>query len=147
MDIPALAFCGIDTFALKPKSSAYPKVIQTIGDQLRATRIERELLQNEVANVIGVSEATITNWENNLSEPKIMHLPEIINFLGFSPYRFNTKTLGGKIKQYRNRYGLSHKKMGTLLKVNASTIGSWENNEHAPQGELRKNLNKLLQLE
>lgn len=144
--IPALAFCGFDVTDSKPMNSAYPKSIKSLGDHLRAKRIEKGLLQADVAYILEVSVETITNWENNLSFPKIKYSAKISQFLGYNPFTFKSKTLGDKIKIYRHRHGLSHKCMGSLLGVNASTIGSWENNEHIPQKEFQKKLNKILNL-
>jgi len=43
------------------------------------------LVQKDVAQQIGVSEATIYNWERNANSPQIHDLPEIIRFLGYNP--------------------------------------------------------------
>jgi len=53
------------------------------------------------------------------------------------------ESMPGKIKRYRIVNGLSHKNMGKLLGVDASTIGSWERNKNSPQGKILKNLLEL----
>lgn len=83
-------------------------------------------MQKEVGKLIGVSEDCITYWENGRSEPQIQFMPKIIEFLGYMPIEIDTSTIGGKIKANRMRHGLSYKKMGELLNVDASTIGAWE---------------------
>ncbi len=88
--------------------------------------MDRSLLQKEVAKIVGVSEDCITYWENGRSEPQIQFMPYIIEFLGYMPIELNTSTLGGKIKAYRIKHGLSHKRMGKILGVDGSTIGVWE---------------------
>ncbi len=70
----------------------------------------------------------------------IHHMPYIISFLGYNPCKTERKTLGGKIKNYRLLKGLSHKKLGKILRVDASTIASWEKNESKPSFT---SLNKL----
>jgi transcriptional regulator with XRE-family HTH domain len=144
MFIPALAFCGFDITDSKPLSSAYPKNIESVGDHLRARRIEQELKQSDVSVILQVSEATITNWENNLTKPETRYIPAIIRFLGYNPNTADTNSLGGRIKYYRQTNGLTHKKMGKIFGVNASTIGSWENNEHVPNRRLLKQIDEKI---
>ena len=83
-------------------------------------------MQKDVAKLIGVSEDCITNWENGRSEPQIQFMPKIIEFLGYVPIEVDTSTLGGRIRDYRIRHGLSYKKMGEVLGVDATTVGSRE---------------------
>jgi len=143
-----LAFSGFDVIDSKPNSSTYPKSIQTLGDHLRAARIEKELLQADVARYIQVSEATITNWENNLTKPETRYIPAIIRFLGYNPFPTNVKVFGARVKYCRQTNGLTHKEMGKILGVNASTVGSWEKQDHMPQrshlNQIEKKLCKLI---
>jgi DNA-binding XRE family transcriptional regulator len=81
-DIPALPFCNVSLKAAKPLPPAYPKVLYTLGDHIRKKRLDLKLQQKEVADIIGVEEATIYNWENNRSSPAIRYLPKIREFLG-----------------------------------------------------------------
>jgi transcriptional regulator with XRE-family HTH domain len=59
----------------------YPKQVNHLGDQLRAKRIELGLLQREVAQLIGVTALTITNWELGRTNPSVRSLPGIFRFL------------------------------------------------------------------
>ena len=43
------------------------------------------MLQRQAADIIGVDETTIYNWENNRVEPAVRLIPRIIRFLGYSP--------------------------------------------------------------
>ncbi len=74
----------------------------------------------------------------------VHNAPKIIEFLGYNPYLTEKETLGGKVKYYRYAYGLSHKKFGKLLKVDASTVASWETNKSSPHPKAMKRLNKYL---
>jgi transcriptional regulator with XRE-family HTH domain len=65
--------------ALKP---GYPKQFNHLGDQLRARRIDLGLLQREVAELIGVTTLTITNWELGRTKPGARSLPGLLRFLG-----------------------------------------------------------------
>ncbi|MGV3598244.1 MAG: helix-turn-helix domain-containing protein [Bacteroidota bacterium] len=129
---------------LKKKPIGYPENPKIVGEHIRKVRMDRKLLQKEVAKLIGVSEDCITYWENGRSEPQIQFMPKIIEFLGYMPVEVDTSTFEGKLKMYRMRHGLSHKKLGKLLGVDASTVGAWENNFSRPQERTQKLLIKII---
>ncbi len=52
-----------------------------IGLQLRKLRDKRKLSQQEIADRLGVSQATYWNWENDAAHFKIEHLPKILEIL------------------------------------------------------------------
>lgn len=144
--IPALAFCGFDVTGSLPKGNKYPKSLITIGDHLRKCRMDLSLFQCDVAEIIGVSEDCVTYWENGRSTPQIQHIPKIIQFLGYNPAPFELKTLGDKVRDYRLKHGLSHKKFGKIIGVDASTISSWEKGEFQPKGKTQCRLTKILSI-
>jgi DNA-binding XRE family transcriptional regulator len=117
----------------------------TIGDQLRNRRLELRLFQSEVAIKIGVSEDTITFWENNKVEPLVKNYPKIIQFLGYFPFALDETTLGGRIKKYRFIHGLSQEDLSRQIGVDESTIFHYENNKHIPSKKIMRRL-KVLQL-
>jgi DNA-binding XRE family transcriptional regulator len=102
------------------------------------------LLQKEVAVILKVTEDCITNWENNRFKPHIKYYPSIISFLGYNPFVYNLETIGGRIKYYRQIHGLNYKKMGQLLRVDASTISIWENNLNSSHTRPQNILKKIL---
>lgn len=106
--------------------------------------MDRKLLQKDVAKLIGVSEDCITYWENGRSEPQIQFMPKIIEFLGYMSVDIDISTLGGRIKSYRIQHGLSYKKMGKLLGVDASTVGAWEKGISKPKAMTCMFLRKIL---
>lgn len=87
MDTPALPFCHFAIKAEKPKESEYPKALITVGDRLRAKRLDLELLQKEVGAILGVTEDTICYWENNRVKSSRRMLHRIHHFLGISAGR------------------------------------------------------------
>ncbi len=145
MGIHALPFSTLKKTLKKPISVHYPENPITLGDHIRRQRIDRKLLQEDVAKAIGVSTDCITNWENNRNTPQIQFLPKIIEFLGYNPNHGDTSTFGEKVKRYRECNGLSHKKLGKLLGVDGSTIGSWENGESKPRPKIKTILERFLQ--
>jgi transcriptional regulator with XRE-family HTH domain len=64
------------------------------------------LLQGDVAEQIGVSAATIFNWERNLTSPQIHDIPAVIRFLGYDPLP-SAETVGAKLVKARRVLGLT----------------------------------------
>lgn len=81
MGIQALPFSKQFKTVKKPLSKAYPKEVVTIGDQIRKVRLDRGLLQKDVAKLIGVTEDCITNWERNRNKPQKKYYPILSSFL------------------------------------------------------------------
>jgi len=65
----------------KPYGNKYVITPITFGDKIRNRRIELNLLQKDVAVIIGVCEDTITYWENNRVTPQEKHFKKIQFFL------------------------------------------------------------------
>jgi hypothetical protein len=62
-----LPFCHAELLAPKPKSEHYPEELNSLGDKIRARRLNLGLLKWQATEQIGVIGATITNWERNAS--------------------------------------------------------------------------------
>ncbi len=105
--------------------------------------MDRKLLQRDVAKILNVSTDCITYWENNKTQPQVNYFPRIIEFLGFLPFEFGTSTFTGKLKAYRFRNGLSHKRLGKILNVDATTIRAWESGKRNPLKGMLAKLNKI----
>jgi len=54
----------------KQPLAGYPTNPVTIGDHIRKRRMDLGLLQREVAEIIGVTESSIWNWEHG-TEPEL----------------------------------------------------------------------------
>jgi len=78
--IHALPFSTLIKTLKRPFRSNYPQNPVTIGDHIRKRRIDLRMLQKEVANIIGVSEDCLANWENDKNIPQIQFMPQIIKF-------------------------------------------------------------------
>ena len=79
-----------------PPSKLIPLFPQTLGDFIRKKRVESLQLQSQVAQIIGVSEDTITNWETNRFIPQINLYPAIFQYLGYYPFTHEQKALEAK---------------------------------------------------
>ena len=122
----------------------YPERPVTIGEHIRRKRMDLKLFQADLAKLFGVCEDSITGWESGRSVPLIQFYPELIQFLGYYPLPFETESLGGRINKFRFENGLSHKKLGKMMGVDATTIGAWETNKHVPNNAKLKRLEELL---
>jgi DNA-binding XRE family transcriptional regulator len=140
--IPALPFYGLEISAIPPylRGLDNPK---SIGEHLKKRRLQLQLLQADTAKIFDVCEDSITGWENGRSIPQIQYYPKLIEFLGYNPFLVETETLGGRIKKYRIEQGLSHKKLGEKIGVDASTIGAWEENKHVPNKSKQRKIRQL----
>ena len=52
-----------------------------LGKRIKEKRIEHEYTQEELGNMIGVSKATICNWEKNIKKPSSKNLIELSKVL------------------------------------------------------------------
>lgn len=145
MGIPALPFSRINTTIAKPIKINETGKIESIGEHLKLKRLQLGLLQKDVAQMVGVSEDSVTYWESNRTIPLIRYMPKIIEFLGYNPMPVDPSTFSGKILQFRILNGLTYKAMGKLIGVNSSTITSWEQNHNNPRKNVKKRLEHVLQ--
>ncbi|WP_373694369.1 helix-turn-helix domain-containing protein [Geobacter sp.] len=111
----------------------------TTGDHLRKARLDAGLCQKNVAELIGVSICTITNWELNRGEPEIRFIPAIIKFLGYNPRPEPEGTLE-RLEWYRWTNGLSIERLGIVMKRDPEQLSDWLSGRHKP---FRKSLDKI----
>jgi DNA-binding transcriptional regulator YiaG len=111
--------------APKPKPNRYPKEINTLGDHIRARRIDLELFQSEVARQIGVTASMLVMWETNQHAIGVRYIPQIIEFLGYVPYR-TPKSFGDWLKMVRSCQGLSQRGLAKLIGGDQRSVVEWE---------------------
>ena len=58
--------------------------MNTIGKRIAEYRKKKDLKQDELAEMLGVSPQAVSKWENDLSCPDISLLPELSRILGIS---------------------------------------------------------------
>jgi transcriptional regulator with XRE-family HTH domain len=71
-----------------------------LGDHLRKRRLDLGLLQAEVADRLGVTESSVTNWELSRTEPELRFLPGIVRFLGYTPWSVD-RSIGERLEPWR----------------------------------------------
>lgn len=52
----------------------------TIGDKIKALRVKKDISQQELAKVIGVSDQAISAWENNKKIPRMGSVEKLANY-------------------------------------------------------------------
>ena len=139
-----MPFCHLELRAARRKPARYPKEINSLGDHIRARRLDLNLLQNQVADQIGVHELTITNWEVNETIPEVRYIPAIIEFLGYNPLSEGS-SLSERLKTARRALGLSQRKMAPKLGVDPATLMGWEAGRHQPNGKSLDLIGRILQ--
>ena len=57
----------------------------TIGKNLKRLRREKNITQDQLADILGVSYQSVSRWETGLCYPDIELLPTISDFFGVFP--------------------------------------------------------------
>lgn len=129
--------------APKPKGAAYPKSLNTVGDHIRARRLDLGLLQREGAAQIGVIEETLYHWERGKTAPPARFWPGIIRFLGYVPMP-EPRALPEKLRYTRHVLGLTRPAFARKLGVDDSTLARWECGTTRPSRTAQAWVEKLL---
>ncbi len=110
----------------------YPYLPVSLGDYLRKRRLDFNLTQKQVAiDILKTSIDNVRNWEANRRQLSLCFRPRIIEFINICPYDASLP-LGLRLKERRENFGLSIKKLSTMLNVDPCTIASWERYDHQP---------------
>lgn len=129
--------CHYQIHAPKPPSRVitprpYPYAPVTLGDYLRKKRLDLNLTQKQVAaDILKTSVQNIRNWEANRGQISLCFRPKINEFIGFCQCDVSLP-LGLRLKERRENFGLSIKKLSIILNVDVCTIAYWERGEHQP---------------
>ncbi len=141
----ALHFCEVTLTAKKPLSESYPKTLKTLGDHLRKRRLDLKLFQKDVANIIGVDTNSITNWEKNRNRPRLYLLPKVFEFLGYNLFAETGHTIGEEIRIYRQKHGLSLRKLAKRLEIDPGTLARWEQERGTPRGKFFRRIKSFFE--
>jgi DNA-binding transcriptional regulator YiaG len=125
-DTPVRRFLPSRKTVRKPNAPQYSEDPRTLGEHIRKKRIERTMLQKELAALLGVTEDCITGWEKERTEPQVKYYPNIIAFLEYYPFVHETETLAGKLKQIRFCYGLSFRQCAYQFSISEDAAKRWE---------------------
>ncbi len=117
--------------ASHPPDPAYPKSLITLGDHIRKRRLDLKLTQKQVAEILGVTESSVWNWEGNESPPFWRFWGPIRDFLSYDPFP-TARTLAERLVRYRQMSGLSQKAMARKLGIDPGTLSRWERAQSTP---------------
>jgi DNA-binding XRE family transcriptional regulator len=67
--IDALPCCKSCIINALRKPRGYPKKLNTVGDHIKAKRLDKGLYQKELAKMLGIGTDTLINWELGRNEP------------------------------------------------------------------------------
>ena len=68
-----------------------PKAPTTIGGHLRRRRLQLKLFQPEAARRLGVSMVSLSRWECDKVLPTAPHHPQLVEYLGYNPFKTGTE--------------------------------------------------------
>ena len=128
-----------------------------IGNRIKAKRRERNLTQEELASVLGVTKAAVSKWENEESYPDITLLPQIAqlfhmtmdDLFDFAPndkplvvvneYHFglSLETVDKRILDYGIAKECSIDKVGDTLEVRIHFVSTREGILHILQKSIK----------
>lgn len=139
----------MDTFAKQHKLTlalsrppelpkGYPIHVKAIGEHIRKRRLDLGLLQIELANMIGVTETTVWNWEHG-TEPELIHMPAVLEFLGYVPWEVPADPIG-KLEHFKKIKGLSYERLGALMGRDPEQLTDWVSRRKKP---CKKNIRKI----
>ena len=138
-----MSFCHVSLKGERSLPKAYPRKFKTTGYHIRKKRLDLNLCQYEVAQIIGVDKTTVFNWERNYSSSEQNQIPKVIKFLGYLPFE-EPETLGEKIAYYRWLKGMTQKELACQLGADPTTLARWERGERVPSGAYRERLISFL---
>ena len=130
--------------AKKPTNPTYPSELNTLGDHLRKTRLDRGLSQSDVAKIIGVTTDTITGWELNRHEPTAKFAKAIIALLGYFPFEFDNLSLGRQLYYARLVSGMTQKQTAKLIGCDESNLRHIELDQRKPQAKIREGIQEYI---
>ena len=104
-----------------------------IGETIKRLRKEREITQEEFAEVLGVSCQSISRWENNSCYPDIELIPTIASFFGISTDKLmgiDEITEKENIEKYLERFQLaiSKGKINECIAIAREGVKEYPNN-------------------
>lgn len=109
-----------------PHPAGYPENPKTLGEHVRKVRMDRGVLQKDLADQVGVSVESLGSWETTsrqMSSPSVV--AKLIAFLGFDP-RPAGSTFGERLKRKRTSEGMTQRELAECLGVDPTSVGRVE---------------------
>jgi transcriptional regulator with XRE-family HTH domain len=116
---------------------------RTLGERLRAWRLERGLEQRDVAAMLGVRPATVGRWERDQRRPAIKFMAGVLALLG-PDSSATQKTFPERLRAARQLLGLTQERLAEKLGVDRGAVGGWERGVRLPAAERLAAIEALL---
>ena len=120
-----MPLCHPEIRCRKPVPQGYPEHPRTIGEHIKKRRMDRGLLQHEVAEEMGVCAWTVINWETGETQPAVHRLHRVIRFLGYDPFP-EPICFAEEVLALRRSEGLTQRELARRLRVDEGTVRFWE---------------------
>lgn len=127
----------------KPGNRQFPSELRTLGDHIRACRVDLGLTQREVSKILGVNVSTVESWEQGRCVPIEPRIPGIIRFLGYNPLPRGER-LGERLWFCRLTLGIPATVLGKQLGMDGMSIRRWEDGLYEPRNWHRKAVERFL---
>lgn len=75
----------------------------TFGDFLKQKRLEKNLTQKQLANILFVSESAVSKWEKGVSHPDITMLPKLSEVLCVSEHELITASIDNQSRKEKSQ--------------------------------------------
>ena len=126
-----LPLCRKTLIASKFRPAEPPR---TLGERLKAWRLERGLEQGDVAAMLGVRRATYGRWERDQKRPaiKFKHGVRMLLRPGSCAKQ---ESLSERLLSARQLLGLTQAGLAEKLGVDRGTVGDWERGVRLPAEE------------
>ncbi len=98
---------------------------QTLGGHIRKRRRTLGLDQEQAAFQLGVTIATVSNWEGDRTHPAIELTPAVLGFLGYDPFP-EPRSIPERLQDQRRKKGWTIRAAAAQLGVDPDTWADWE---------------------
>ena len=139
-----LAFLQLRRKTLITSKRRPSKPSRTLGERLKAWRLERGLTQRDVAAMLGVRPATYGRWERDQRRPAKKLLPGFLTLLGPDPSATQKSMPEERLLAARQLPGLIQAGLAKKLGVDRGTVGDWERGVRLPTEERLATVEALL---
>jgi len=122
----------------------------TFGEFIRKARLEKGLRQEDVAQAIGVDEATITNWESYPTVPVrgFAVVRRLCGYLGLPMGELVARFRAhdgwrSPLVAARIARGLTQEQVARAVGIDPTTLSRWERNSSVPPSWMRAEFLRL----
>ena len=139
-------FTNLRLTGTQKKPKGYPEQLLTVGDHIKARRLDLGITRKELCSIIGIGPWPNLCWEHDGATPRVRYWPAILDFLGYDP-ELEPITLAGKLLKIRRRHGWQLRDLAVRIDVSPNSIKRWEEGIVPRNGRTSRVLERLLEEE